>query len=240
MVAKAGDSLTFQQTSNASGSAPYTVRYDFSSGSYMGVAAVVGTVTVNGTTAAQAGVGTIYLDPVTGAALGEDAPASGANDTITTYDPPDWEQRLTNAGIVGGSSGKISVTATVTGKSITDGFAPLGGATAMVISYDFIINRDANETVSTTAGSFPNSCKYRVDWTLKNVAIQGPAASSPLLGIMLPTLQAAFVMPTNITLWTTSAVPFIIPKSITVVTLSAPAGTVTTTQELTALTLAPR
>jgi hypothetical protein len=219
---------------------PFTVRYDFTSGSYKGAAAVVGNVTVTGATPAQAGLGTIYLDPVTGAALGEDSATAGSNDTVTTYDPPDWQQRLTNAGIQGGSSGKISVTATIRGKSITDGFASLGGATAMVISYDFLINRDTNETVATAAGSFPNSCKFRVDFSVKSVSIEGPAASSPLLSLLLPTLQAAFVVPTKVTFWSTSAIPFTLPKSITVMTLPAPTGVTTTTQELTAFTVAPR
>lgn len=240
LVAKAGDSVTYRQTSSSAGSAPYTVKYDFASGSYKGAAAVVGTVTVNGTTLAQAGVGTIYLDPVTGAALGQDASSPGASDTVTSYDPPDWQQRLANAGVVGGSSGKIAVTATITGKSVTDGFASLGGATALVIKYEFLINRDANETVTTAAGSFANSCKFRVDFSLKDFQVQGPAATSPLLAMLLPTLQSSFVVPTQVTLWTTNAVPFMLPKSVTVSTLPAPTGAVTSTQELIAVTKAPR
>lgn len=240
LVAKAGDSVTYRQTSSSAGSTPYTVKYDFASGSYKGAAAVVGTVTVNGTTLAQAGVGTIYLDPVTGAALGQDASSPGASDTVTSYDPPDWQQRLANAGVVGGSSGKIAVTATITGKSVTDGFASLGGATALVIKYEFLINRDANETVTTAAGSFANSCKFRVEFSLKDFQVQGPAATSPLLAMLLPTLQSSFVVPTQVTLWTTNAVPFMLPKSVTVSTLPAPTGAVTSTQELIAVTKAPR
>lgn len=240
LVAKAGDSVTYRQTSSSAGSAPYTVRYDFASGSFKGAAAVVGTVTVNGATLAQAGVGTIYLDPVTGAALGQDASSPGASDTVTSYDPPDWQQRLANAGVVGGSSGKIAVTATITGKSVTDGFASLGGATALVIKYEFLINRDANETVSTTAGAFANSCKFRVEFSLKDFQVQGPASTNPLLSMLLPTLQSSFVVPTQVTLWTTNAVPFMLPKSVTVSTLPAPTGAVTSTQELIAVTKAPR
>lgn len=240
LVAKAGDSVTYRQTSSSAGSTPYTVKYDFASGSYKGAAAVVGTVTVNGTTLAQAGVGTIYLDPVTGAALGQDASSPGASDTVTSYDPPDWQQRLANAGVVGGSSGKIAVTATITGKSVTDGFASLGGATALVIKYEFLINRDANETVTTAAGSFANSCKFRVEFSLKDFQVQGPAATSPLLAMLLPTLQSSFVVPTQVTLWTTNAVPFMLPKSVTVSTLPAPTGAVTSTQELISVTKAPR
>ncbi|MBT9499679.1 MAG: hypothetical protein IV092_00440 [Burkholderiaceae bacterium] len=232
--------MTYRQTSSISGSTPYTVKYDFTSGSYKGAAATVGTVTVTGVTAASAGLSTFYLDPVTGAALGQDAVAGGANDTITTYEPADWQQRLTNAGIVNGGSGKIAVTATITGKSVTDGFAALGGATAIVMKYEFAINRDANETVTTAAGSFANSCKFRVEFQLKDFQVQGPAASSPLLAMTLPLLQSSFAVPTNISLWTTNAVPFMLPKSVTVTTLPAPTGAVTTTQELIAVTKAAR
>lgn len=240
LVAKAGDSVSYRQSSSAAGSAPYTVKYDFAAGSYKGAAAVVGTVTVNGATAAQAGVGTLYLDPLSGAALGRDAAAAGAGDTVTSYDPPDWQQRLANAGIVGGSSGKIAVTATITGKSVTDAFASLGGATALVIKYEFLVNRDANETVSTAAGSIAKACKFRVEFSLKDFQVQGPAATSPLLAVLLPTLQSSFVLPTQVTLWTSNAVPFMLPKSITVSTLPAPIGAVTTTQELISVTKAPR
>jgi len=240
LVAKAGDSVTYRQSTNQSGSTPYTVRYDFSAGSYKGQAATVGTVSVVGVTAAQAGVGNFYLDPVTGVALGQDAAAAGANDTVTSYDPPDWQQRLSNAGIPGGSSGKINVTATITGKSVTDAFAPLGGASAIVMKYEFVVNRDANESVSTAAGSFANACKFRVEFALKDFQVQGPAASSPLLATMLPILQSSFAVPTNTTLWTSNAVPFMLPKSVTTMTLAAPVGTVISTQELIAVTKAPR
>lgn len=232
--------MSYRQTSSQAGSAPYTVKYDFSAATYKGQDAILGTVSVVGSTLAQTGLSNFYLDPVTGAALGQDAATPGANDTITTYDPPDWQQRLAGAGIVGGSSGKIAVTATVKGKSVTDGFASLGGATALVIKYEFLINRDANETVSTAAGNFANACKFRVEFSLKDFQVQGPAATSPLLAALLPTLQSSFVVPTNVTLWTTNAVPFQLPKSVTVSTLPAPTGAVTTTQELIAFTKAPR
>jgi len=240
LVAKAGDSVTYRQSANQAGSTPYTVKYDFSAGSYKGQAATVGTVSVVGVTAAQAGVGNFYLDPVTGAALGQDAAAAGAGDTVTSYDPPDWQQRLTNAGIPGGGSGKINVTATITGKSVTDAFAPLGGASAIVMKYEFAVNRDANETVSTAAGSFANACKFRVEFALKDFQVQGPASTSPLLATMLPILQSSFAVPTTTTLWTSNAVPFMLPKSVTTMTLAAPVGTVTSTQELIAVTKAPR
>lgn len=236
-MAKAGDSVTLRQTSTGPGSVPYTVKYDFSNGSYQNQPAVLGTVTVAGIPQAQAGVGNFYLDPTTGAMLGADATTG---DTVTTYDPPDWQQKLTQAGIPGGGSGKISVIATVSGKSITDAFAVLGGATALVIKYDFAINRDANETVSTQAGSFANACKFRVEFQLKDLQVQGPASTSPLLAALLPTMQSAFVLPTHITLWTTDAVPFLLPKTLMDMTLPAPTGLVTTTQELIALTKAPR
>lgn len=239
-MAKPGDSVTYRQSSSQAGSSPYTVKYDFRSGTYKGQAATVGSVTVTGVSAAVAGVGTLYLDPNTGAALGQDAAAAGANDTLTTYDPPDWQQRLANAGIQGGSSGKINVTATMTGKSVTDGFASLGGATAIVMKYEFVVNRDANETVSTTAGSFANACKFRVEFSLKDFQVQGPAASSPLLAMMLPLLQSSFAVPTTTTLWTTNAVPFMLPKSVTQMSLAAPVGAVTSTQELIELVKAPR
>lgn len=235
LVAKAGDSLTLRQSSNQAGTATATVKYDFTAGTYQGQAATVATLTANGVAA-----GTIYLDPVTGAVLGETAATPGANDTVTTYDPPDWQQRLTAAGIPGGGSGKINVTATVTGKSVSDGFAPLGGATAIVIKYEFQINRDANETVTTPAGSFANACKFRVEFAVKDFQVQGPAASSPLLGTMLPLLKDSFAVPTQVSLWTTNAVPFMLPKTVTTMTLPAPAGVVISTQELIALTKAAR
>ncbi|HEY1129670.1 MAG TPA: hypothetical protein VGF12_09720, partial [Roseateles sp.] len=232
---KAGDSLTLRQTSNQAGTTTTTVKYDFTAGSYNGRAATVATLTANGIAA-----GTVYLDPTTGAVLGENPAAPGANDTVTTYDPPDWQQRLTAAGIPGGGSGKINVTATVTGKSVSDGFAPLGGATAIVIKYEFQINRDANETVTTPAGSFANACKFRVEFTVKDFLVQGPASSSPLLATLLPLLKDSFAAPTQVALWATDAVPFMLPKSITTMTLPAPTGVVISTQELIALTKAPR
>jgi hypothetical protein len=230
--------VTYQTTSTQSGSSAYSVKYDFTNGTFNGAAAVVGTVTVTGISAAEAGLSTIYLDPVTGAALGNDPIAGGANDTVITYSPADWQQKLTQAGIQGGSSGKIAVTATVTGKSVTDGFAALGGATALVIKYEFTVNRDANEAVTTPAATFANACKFRVDFALKDFQVQGPAASNPLLAVLLPTLQSAFVVPTNVSLWTTDQVPFIPPKSVTVVTPTT--GAVTATTQLTAMTKAPR
>lgn len=227
-------------TSTSAGSTPYSVRWDFASGSYKGSAATVGTVSVTGGSVTSVGYTAIYLDPVTGAALGQDDAAAGASDTVTTYEPSDWQQRLTNAGIQGGSSGKIAVTATIKGKSVSDGFAPLGGATAIVIKYEFVVNRDANETVTTAAKSFSNACKFRVNFQVKDFQIQGPAASSPLLSALLPTLQASFTYPTDVTLWTTNGMPWQVPKTLSVVTLPAPTGAITTTGELTALTMAPR
>ncbi len=227
-------------TSTSAGSTPYSVRWDFASGTYKGSAAVVGTVSVTGGSVTSVGYTAVYLDPVTGAALGQDDAAAGASDTVTTYEPADWQQRLTNAGIQGGSSGKIAVTATVKGKSVSDGFAPLGGATAIVIKYEFVVNRDANETVTTAAKSFSNACKFRVNFQVKDFQVQGPAATSPLLSALLPTLQAGFTYPTDVTLWTTNGMPWQVPKTITVVTLPAPTGAITSTGELTALTVAPR
>jgi hypothetical protein len=239
-VAKAGDSVTYRSNSNAAGSTPMTVRYDFSAGAYKGASAVVGKVTVSSGNFSAVGYSAIYLDPVTGAALGNDAAAAGASDTVTVYEPADWQQRLANAGIQGGSSGKIDVTATVTGKSVTDGFAALGGATAIVMKYQFQVNRDANESVTVPAGSYANACKFRVSFSLQDFQVQGPASTSPLLAAMLPILKSSFVFPTDVTMWTTNAVPFMIPKAVTLSTLPAPTGTITTTQELMAVTLAPR
>ena len=235
LVAKAGDSLTLRHSSSQAGSAVQTVKYDFTAGSYNGQSATVATLTINGSASS-----TIYLDPATGAVLGETAATPGANDTVTTYDPPDWQQKLANAGIPGGGSGKIAVTATVTGKSVTDGFASLGGATALVMKYEFQINRDANETVTTPAGSFGNACKFRVEFVIQDFQIQGPAASSPLLSVMLPLLKDSFAAPTKVDLWTTDAVPFMLPKAVTTMTMPAPTGTVVNTQELISLTKAPR
>ena len=240
LVARAGDSVTYRQTSSAAGAAPYTVKYDFSAGSYQGRAAIVGTVSTSGITAAQAGVGTFYLDPVSGAALAQDAATPGAADTVTRYEPADWQQRLSQAGIPGGGSGKISVTATTQGKSVSDAFASLGGATALVMKYEFMVRREANETVSTAAGSFANSCKFRVEFALKDFQVQGPAATSPLLSMVLPLLQSSFVVPTELTLWSSDALPFMLPKSVTLSTLPAPTGAVTSTQEVIAFTKAPR
>lgn len=234
-MAKAGDSLTVRHTSSQAGTPASTVRYDFTAGTYRSQAAVVLTMTANGMT-----TGTVYLDPVTGAALGEDPATPGANDTVTTYDPPDWQQRITAAGVPGGGSGKINVTATVTGKSVTDGFAPLGGATAIVMKYEFQINRDANETVATPAGSFTNACKYRVEFVIKDFQVQGPASSSPLLAAVLPMMRDSFAAPTQVSLWTTNAVPFVMAKNVTTMTLPAPAGVVVNTQELISLTKVPR
>ena len=181
----------------------------------------------------------IYLDPATGLPFPGQTNSGNAADTVTTFDPPDWQARVANAGIPGGGSGLIAVTATVTGKGITDGFAALGGATALVLKYEFKVNRDANEAVTVPAGTFANTCKFRVEFTIKQFQIVGPAASSPLLAILQDTLVSAFAAPTKVTFWTTNAVPFLTPKSVTVITPTG-AASVTGTSELTALVKAAR
>ena len=107
LVAKAGDSVTMRYTSTSAGSTPYSVRWDFAGGTYKGSAAVVGTVSVTGSSVTSVGYTAVYLDPVTGAALGQDDAAAGAGDTVTTYEPADWQQRLTNAGIRAAAAARL-------------------------------------------------------------------------------------------------------------------------------------
>jgi hypothetical protein len=137
--------------------------------------------------------------------------------------PAGLAAKLTQAGIPGGGSGKISVTATVSGKSITDAFAVLGGATALVIST--LDQPRCQETVSTQAGSFAMR-KFRVEFQLRRCRAWLPPARC---GGAAADDASAFVLPTHHAV-DDRAVPFLLPKTLMDMTL-APTGLVTTTQE---------
>jgi len=190
---------------------------------------------VTTTTNGQSATGLVYIDPNTGAALGtENANA----DTIITFDPVDYESRLYAAATNIGQVATVAVKVRQSGKSITDAFQPIGGGIALNMNYTFTVERKPNETVVVPAGSF-DSCKLQINVTVSNVSLEGGDTSNPLYSMLFSTLASAFSQPFNTTTWLTNQLPNV-PKVLVDVTLPAPVGLVTTTQSLSAKTLAPR
>ena len=233
VLPKAGDSLTYAMTSSA-GPGSSSIKYDYSSAAYSGGTALklTATATVNGASTSSS----TYLNPVTGAYLGADAVDPGAG-TVVTYDPPNYQDLINNAVYTIGNVATVSVKVRESGKNITDAFAVIGGATALTMDYTFSIERKPNESLTVPAGTYANACKLKINVTVTNVKLEGNNGSSPLYSTYFGVLSSAFSQPFQTTTWLTSNLPNV-PKSI--VEATSAIGTVTSTQELTAVTLAPR
>lgn len=232
LIPKAGDSLTYSNTMVSAGTtSAFTTVYDYSSGSYGGKSAVV--LTETSTVAGKTTAAVVYLDPVTGAVLGN---GNSTETTITSYDPADYETRLRNAVTTVGQSATVNVKARISGADITTAFSTIGGGTALNIDYTFTMVRMPNETV-TTAGSSYNTCKLKVDATVNSVTLEGGNSSNPLYGLMFSTLSAVYAAPINTTVWMSNQVPNMVKATGS---FTAMGSTATSTTVLTAVKLAGR
>ena len=233
LLPKAGDSLTYQY-STAPNSLAYDTRYDFSSSTYQGQSALAMavTATINGVT----GTSVTYTNPTTGEYLGATA-SNAATSTVTTFDPPDYQERINKALYTVGQVATVAVKARVSGKGITDAFATIGGGTAITLDYSYTVERKPNETLTVPAGTFANACKLQINVTVSNLQLEGNNGSNPLFASFFPTLSAAFNQPFKSTVWLTNKLP-LIGKSF--VDTTSTFGAATATQELKAYTLAPR
>ncbi|MBC7619938.1 MAG: hypothetical protein H7293_13305 [Candidatus Saccharibacteria bacterium] len=233
LLPKAGDSLTFTNTANPGG-AMLGYRYDYTNTTYQGQSALA--LTMTATTNGVSSTGVTYTNPTTGAYLGATAAASNST-TVTTFDPPDYQERINNAFYNVGQIATVAVKARVTGPGISTGFATIGGATALTMDYTYTVERKPNESLSVPAGTFANSCKLQINVMVGNIKLEGNDGSNPLFSTFFPVLSASFSQPFKSTVWLTNKLPQM-PK--TFIDSSSSYGTVTSTQELTAYTLAPR
>lgn len=233
LVPKAGDSLSYKNTVTPGGTLS-TIKYDYSSTTYLGQDALALTVTT--TAAGTTSSSVTYTNAATGAYLG--ATTNGTTSTtVTTFDPPDYQNRINNAFYNIGQVATVAVKARVSGPDITTAFAAIGGGTALTMDYTFTVERKPNEALTVPAGTFANTCKLQVNVTINNVALEGNNGSNPLFSGLFPTISAAFTQPFKTTVWLTSVLPNI-PKTFVDTTSAFAAGS--STQELTAYTLAPR
>ena len=189
------------------------------------------TTTVNGTSTS----GLIYIDPTSGAALGT---GTATTDTVITYDPVDYESKIYAAVTNIGQVATVTVKVRESGKAITDAFQQIGGGTALDMDYTYTVERKPNETVVVPAGSYA-SCKLQINVTIANLSLEGGDPSNPFYSLFFSTLASTFSQPFSTTTWLTNQLPNV-PKVSVGVTLPAPTGLVTTTQSLSAITLAPR
>lgn len=233
LLAKAGDSLTYTMTTST-GSGSSNIKYDYSGATYLGKTALKLTVTTTVNGAATSG--STYLDPATGGYLGADAVTPGTS-TVITYDPPNYQDLINNAVYTVGNVATVAVKVRESGKSITDAFAAIGGGTALTMDYTFSIERKPNETLTVPAGTYANTCKLKINVAVTNVKLEGNDGSSPLYSAYFGTLAGAFNQPFETNTWLTNTLPNV-PKFY--VDASSSFGNVTSTQELTAVTLAPR
>ncbi len=233
LLAKAGDSLTYQYSTSPT-NLSYDLKQDYSSTTYQGQSALAMTVTtvVNGVSTS----GVTYYNPLTGAYLG-DTGAPANTTTVTTYDPPDFQDRINNTVMTIGQVTNVTVKARVTGKGITDAFAAIGGGTALTMDYSYTIERKPNETLTVPAGSFTNTCKLQINATPSNLKLEGNAGTNALFATLFPSISGAFSIPIKSTVWLSNKLPQI-PK--TFVDSSSSFGSASATQELKAYTLAPR
>lgn len=233
LLPKAGDSLTFTNTANPGG-AMLGYRYDYTNTTYQGQSALA--LTMTATTNGVSSSGVSYTNPTTGAYLGATAAASNSS-TVTTFDPPDYQERINNAFYNVGQIATVAVKARVTGPGISAGFATIGGATALTMDYTYTIERKPNESLSVPAGTFANSCKLQINVMVGNIKLEGNDGSNPLFSAFFPVLSASFSQPFKSTVWLTNKLPQM-PK--TFIDSSSSFGNATSTQELTTYTLAPR
>lgn len=230
LLPKAGDSLTYVTTSTPSNGSMST-KYDYASSTYQGKSALALTVTSNVNGSNTSGV--TYLDSATGTYLG----ASDTNTTSTTYDPPDYQDRINRAIYSVGQVASVAVKARITGQNISTAFAPIGGGTALTMDYTYTVERKPNEVLTTAAGSFANACKLQINVTVANVALEGNNGSNPLYSTLFGTLAGAFSQPFKTTVWLSNQLPYP-PKAF--LDASSSYGAATSTQELSRYTLAPR
>ncbi len=233
LMPKAGDSLSYKYTASPGGTIS-NIKYDYSSTTYLGQAALAMTTTT--VAAGNTSSSITYTNPVTGAYLG--ATSNGtASTTVTTFDPPDYQDRINNAFYSIGQVATVKVKARVSGPDITTAFASIGGGTALTMDYTYTVERKPNESLTVPAGTFANTCKLQINVTINNVNLDGNNGSNPLYSILFPTLAGAFTQPFKTTAWLTNALPNL-PKTFVDTTSSLAAGS--STQELTTYSLAPR
>ncbi|TXT39568.1 MAG: hypothetical protein FD135_2112 [Comamonadaceae bacterium] len=232
LTPKAGDSLTYSANMLPTVS-NYTMRYDYSSSTFQGQPALA--LTTTSTIAGVTSTGVTYTSPTTGAYLGSNA-AAATTTTVTTFDPPDYQDRINNASYNIGQVATVAVKARVTGSGITSAFAAIGGGTALTMDYSFTVERKPNESLTVAAGTFANVCKLQVNVTINNVKLEGNNGSNPMFSSLFGTLSSAFAQPFNNTIWLTNKLPNV-PKFY-MTTAAASGGS--STQELTSYTLAPR
>ena len=233
LLPKAGDSLTYKTTTNPGGTL-LTTKYDYSNATYLGQSALALTLTT--TAAGVTSTGVTYTNPVTGAYLGA-ATNGTTTTTVTTYDPPDYQNRINNAFYNVGQIATVAVKARVSGPDITTAFASIGGGTALTMDYTFTVERKPNESLTVAAGAFANTCKLQINVTINNVKLEGNDGSSPFFSTLFPTVSAAFTQPLKSTVWLSNQLPNV-PKTFVDYTSSLASGT--STQELTTYTVAPR
>lgn len=233
LIPKAGDSLTYTNTVNPGGTS-MGIKYDYANGSFQGQSALA--LTVTGTTNGVSGSGVSYYNPTTGAYIGATAPAATTS-TVTTFDPPDFQERINNAFYNVGQVASVAVKVRVSGSGITSAFSPIGGATALTMDYTYTVERKPNESLTVPAGTFANACKLQINVTIGNLKLEGNDGSNPLFSSFFPVLSQAFAQPFKSTVWLTNKLPNI-PKAVQEINTSVGAGT--STQELTAYIAAPR
>ena len=233
LIPKAGDSLTYTNTANP-GATSMGIKYEYVNSSFQGQSALAMnvTTTANGATASSVN----YYNPTTGAYLGATTPAANSS-TVTTFDPPDYQERINNAFYNVGQVATVAVKVRISGSGITSAFSPIGGATALTMDYTYTVERKPNESLSVPAGTFANTCKLQINVTIGNLKLEGNDGSSPLFSSFFPVLSQAFAQPFKSTVWLTNKLPNI-PKSFQEISSSVGMGT--STQELTAYTVAPR
>ena len=233
LLPKAGDSLTYMTTTNPGGNVLGT-KYDYTNATYLGQSALALTITATAGTATSTGV--TYMNPTTGAYLGATAGTTGST-TITTFDPPDYQNRINNAVYNVGQIATVAVKARVSGPDISTAFAALGGGTALTMDYTFTVERKPNESLTIAAGTFANTCKLQINVTVNNVNLEGNNGSNSFFSTLFPSISAAFAQPFKSTVWLSNQLPNI-PKSI--VNYTSATATGSTTQELTSYSVAPR
>ena len=232
LVPKAGDSLTYSNTMTSAGStSSFTTVYDYSNGSYSGQSAIV--LTQSSTVAGSTTTSVMYIDPVTGATLGN---GTSTSTTITSYDPADYETRLRNAVSTVGQSATVNVKARISGSAITSAFSAIGGGTALNVDYTFTMERLPNETI-TAAGASYNTCKLQVNAKVNSVTLEGGNTSNPLYSTMFGTLSAIYAAPINVTTWVSGQVPNLVKATSSFTVMGS---TATSTTALTAVKLAGR
>lgn len=209
----------------------FTTVYDYSGGSYSGKSAIV--LTETSTISGKTTTAVVYLDPVTGAVLGN---GNSTETTITSYDPADYETRLRNAVSTVGQSATVNVKARISGTDITSAFSTIGGGTALNVDYTFTMERLPNEAVAVGSTSY-TTCKLQINAKVNNVSLEGGNPSNALYGLMFGTLSAVYAAPINTTAWMSNQVPHVVK---TTGSFTAMGSTATSTTTLTAVKLAGR